>query len=51
MTSILLEKNVPCTVRNGTTLYADIYRPDQEADIPIGVLYKRADSDAIHLFI
>jgi predicted acyl esterase len=28
MKNIRLQKNVPCTVRDGTTLYADIYRPD-----------------------
>lgn len=35
MTSILLQKNVPCTVRNGTTLYADIYQSDQEGKFPV----------------
>lgn len=39
MTSILLEKNVPCTIRDGTTLYADIYRPNQAGAfaVPLGV--------------
>lgn len=35
MKNIRLQKNVPCTVRDGTTLYADIYRPDQEGKFPV----------------
>ncbi len=35
MDQIILEKNVPCTVRDGTTLYADIYRPNREGSFPI----------------
>lgn len=32
---ILLEKNVPCTMRDGTILYADIYRPNAEGEFPV----------------
>jgi uncharacterized protein len=32
---ILLEKNVPCTMRDGTVLYSDIYRPDMEGEFPV----------------
>ncbi|MFC7392313.1 CocE/NonD family hydrolase [Scopulibacillus cellulosilyticus] len=32
---ILLEKNVPCTKRDGTILYSDIYRPNQDGQFPV----------------
>ncbi|MGE8079629.1 CocE/NonD family hydrolase [Peribacillus loiseleuriae] len=32
---ILLEKDVPCKLRDGTVLYADIYRPNMEGTFPI----------------
>lgn len=32
---ILLEKDVPCTLRDGTVLYADIYRPNKEGTFPV----------------
>lgn len=32
---ILLEKNVPCPMRDGTVLYSDIYRPDMEGEFPV----------------
>lgn len=32
---ILLEKNVPCKMRDGVTLYADIYRPNTEGRFPV----------------
>ncbi|MBU8568346.1 CocE/NonD family hydrolase [Virgibacillus pantothenticus] len=35
MVSILLQKNVPCMMRDGITLYADIYRPDQPGTYPV----------------
>ncbi|WP_257350845.1 CocE/NonD family hydrolase [Pseudalkalibacillus decolorationis] len=34
-TQILLEKNVPCTLRDGTVLYADIYRPNIDGKFPV----------------
>ncbi len=34
-TKILVEKNVPCKMRDGVVLYADIYRPDKEGKFPI----------------
>nr|WP_295970099.1 CocE/NonD family hydrolase [uncultured Bacillus sp.] len=34
-TRIIVEKNVPCEMRDGTILYADIYRPDREGKFPI----------------
>lgn len=35
MANIIVEKNVPCTMRDGTILYADIYRPDKEGEFPV----------------
>lgn len=35
ITSILLEKNVACTMRDGTVLNADVYRPNQAGKFPI----------------
>lgn len=35
MNQILVEKNVPCTLRDGTVLYADIYRPNKEGKFPV----------------
>ncbi len=32
---ILVEKHVPCQMRDGVTLYADIYRPHQEGEFPV----------------
>lgn len=32
---ILLEKNTPCTMRDGTVLYSDVYRPNQEGEFPV----------------
>lgn len=32
---IIVEKNVPCEMRDGVVLYADIYRPDKEGKFPI----------------
>ncbi|MCP3740480.1 CocE/NonD family hydrolase [Rossellomorea sp. BNER] len=32
---VLLEENVPCTMRDGTILYADIYRPNIEGEFPV----------------
>lgn len=34
-TKILVEKNVPCKMRDGVVLYADIYRPDREGTFPV----------------
>ncbi len=32
---ILVEKNVPCRMRDGITLYSDVYRPDEEGRFPV----------------
>ncbi|MCM3763733.1 CocE/NonD family hydrolase [Neobacillus niacini] len=32
---IIVEKNVPCVMRDGVTLYGDIYRPNQEGKFPV----------------
>ncbi|WP_174614540.1 CocE/NonD family hydrolase [Virgibacillus ihumii] len=32
---IILDKNVACTLRDGTILYADIYRPGEEGEFPV----------------
>ncbi|MED3561420.1 CocE/NonD family hydrolase [Bacillus xiapuensis] len=32
---ILVEKNVPCEMRDGVILYADIYRPNEEGAFPV----------------
>ena len=29
---VILEKNVPCKMRDGVTLYADVYRPNVEGN-------------------
>lgn len=35
MKQLILEKNIPCKLRDGTMLYADIYRPDEAGVFPI----------------
>ena len=35
---ILKEENVPATMRDGTTLYSDVYRPDAEGRFPVLLL-------------
>ncbi|MDQ0201230.1 CocE/NonD family hydrolase [Neobacillus ginsengisoli] len=32
---IIVEKNVPCMMRDGVILYADIYRPNREGKFPV----------------
>ncbi|MCP1491452.1 putative CocE/NonD family hydrolase [Peribacillus frigoritolerans] len=32
---IVVEKNVPCTMRDGTVLYADVYRPNSPGQFPV----------------
>ncbi|HEX7065910.1 MAG TPA: CocE/NonD family hydrolase [Bacillales bacterium] len=32
---VLVEKNVPCELRDGTTLQADVYRPNQDGRYPV----------------
>ncbi|MBM4763564.1 CocE/NonD family hydrolase [Bacillus sp. B15-48] len=32
---IIVEKNVPCKMRDGVTLYADIYRPNSSGTFPV----------------
>jgi len=32
---IILEKNVPCRMRDGVTLYANVYRPNKEGKFPV----------------
>jgi uncharacterized protein len=32
---IMLEKNVSCTMRDGTVLYSDIYRPNMDGEFPV----------------
>lgn len=34
-TQVLIEKNVPCELRDGTILRADIYRPNKEGKYPV----------------
>src|SRR5699024_11694625 len=34
-TTILVDKNVPATMRDGTVLYADVYRPDKKGEHPV----------------
>src|SRR5699024_8184286 len=33
--TIIIEKNVPATMRDGTILYADVYRPAEEGKHPV----------------
>ena len=35
---IITEKDVPAVMRDGTTLYADVYRPDAEGRFPVILL-------------
>ena len=35
---IIIEKEVPAVMRDGTTLYADVYRPDAEGRFPVILL-------------
>lgn len=35
VTKIVVEKNVPCTLRDGTVLRADVYRPDSDDKYPV----------------
>ncbi len=35
MKDIKVLYNVPCTLRDGTVLYADVYRPDDDAQYPV----------------
>lgn len=35
MKQILVEKNVPCEMRDGVILYSDIYRPNEEGTFPV----------------
>ncbi len=35
---IIKEENVPATMRDGTTLYSDVYRPDAEGKFPVLLL-------------
>ncbi|ASK61897.1 hypothetical protein CFK37_06850 [Virgibacillus phasianinus] len=32
---IIVDKNVACTMRDGTVLYADIYRPNEDGEFPV----------------
>jgi len=32
---IIVEKNIPCKMRDGVVLYADIYRPEKEGRFPV----------------
>ncbi|CAH0196782.1 Cocaine esterase [Peribacillus sp. Bi96] len=32
---IIVKKNVPCTMRDGTVLYADVYRPNSTGQFPV----------------
>jgi putative CocE/NonD family hydrolase len=34
-TQVIIEKNVPCTMRDGTVLMADIYRPAEDGKYPV----------------
>lgn len=35
MKQLILEKNVPCKLRDGTILYSDIYRPEKAGAFPV----------------
>src|SRR5699024_3845177 len=34
-TTMIVDKNVPATMRDGTVLYADVYRPDKKGEHPV----------------
>ena len=44
---IVTEENVPATMRDGTTLYADVYRPDAEGRFPV-LLLRLPVRQAVH---
>ncbi|MED4126649.1 CocE/NonD family hydrolase [Shouchella miscanthi] len=47
--TILIEKNVPCLMRDGVTLYATIYRPQDDKRYPV-LLTRIADGKDTHTF-
>src|SRR6476620_11800890 len=47
--TILIEKNVPCLMRDGVTLYATIYRPQEDKRYPV-LLTRIADGKDTHTF-
>ncbi|KQL56646.1 MULTISPECIES: CocE/NonD family hydrolase [Bacillaceae] len=47
--TILIEKNVPCLMRDGVTLYATIYRPQDEKRYPV-LLTRIVDGKDRHTF-
>lgn len=48
-TTIIIEKNVPCLLKDSTTLYADVYRPSIEGQFPT-LLSRLIDGKDSHLF-
>ena len=42
---VTVETNVPCTMRDGTVLRADVYRPAGDAPLPVLLLRKQAPSN------
>ena len=44
------EKNVPATMRDGVTLYADVYRPDSEGRFPVILLRLRYGKHMAEVF-
>jgi len=47
---VILEKDVPITVRDGTTLYADVYRPDAPGKFPVLVAHSPYQKDIDEMY-
>jgi len=48
---VIIEKNVPCRMRDGVTLYADVYRPTAEGRYPVLLIRTPYDKEDIALGI
>jgi uncharacterized protein len=46
-----MEKNLPCKMRDGVTLYSDVYRPNAEGKFPVLLIRTPYDKDNIGLAI
>ncbi len=47
--SVIIEKDLPCAMRDGVTLYADVYRPNAEGKFPVILMRTPYDKTNIAL--
>lgn len=47
---VIVEKNIPIVTRDGTTLYADVYRPDASGKFPVLVAHAPYQKDIDEVF-